>query len=114
LFKIPFKVHGKKIQKEYFHKFYYRKTTLNYIFGTNLQDLFFELCDVTEKPINKISSIEDIKNSLYEHLAFEYSELISSITNDNLPSIIITLYLNNLESWHFQPSNIGYYLLHAA
>jgi hypothetical protein len=93
------------------------KTTLNNIFGTNIQDLLFELeilCNVAETPSNKISSIEDIKHSLYEHLAFEYNELISSITIDNLPSIIITLYLNNLESLYFQPNNIGYYLLHAA
>jgi hypothetical protein len=93
------------------------KTTLNNIFGTNFHGLFFELeilCNLAESPTNKISSIEDIKNSLYEHLAFEYSELISSITIDNLPSIIITLYLNSLESLYFQLNNIGYYLLHAA
>jgi hypothetical protein len=93
------------------------KTTLNNIFGTNFQDLFFELeilCDITKRPTNKILSVEDIKNSIYEHLAFEYRELISSITIDNLPSIIITLYLNSLESLYFQPNNIGYYLLNAA
>jgi hypothetical protein len=95
----------------------FNKTTLNNIFRKNLKDLFFELeifCHVTERLINTISSIEDIKNSLYEHLDFEYSELISSITIDNLPSIIITLYLNNLDSLYFQMNNIGYYLLHAA
>jgi hypothetical protein len=93
------------------------KTTLNKIFGSNFQDLFLELeilCNVAKRPTNRISSIEDIKNSLYEHLALEYSELISSITIDNLPSIIILLYLNSLESLYFQPNNIGYYLLHAA
>jgi hypothetical protein len=93
------------------------KTTLNNIFGTNFKDLFFELeifCNAPASSINTISSIEDIKNSLYEHFTFEYSELISSITIDNLPSIIITLYLNNLESLYFQLNNIGYYLLHAA
>jgi hypothetical protein len=93
------------------------KTTLNNIFRANFKDLFFELeifCNAPASSINTISSIEDIKNSLYEHFTFEYSELISSITIDNLPSIIITLYLNNLESLYFQLNNIGYYLLHAA
>jgi hypothetical protein len=93
------------------------KITLNKIFGTNFVDLFFELeifCNAPASSINTISSIEDIKNSLNEHFTFEYNELISSITIDNLPGIIITLYLNNLESLCFQLNNIGYYLLHAA
>jgi hypothetical protein len=92
----------------------FNKTTLNNIFGTNFNDLFFELeifCHVTESLLNRITSIEDIKYSLYEHLD-NYSELISSITIDNLPSIIM-LYLNNLESLYFQMSNMGiiYYML---
>jgi hypothetical protein len=81
------------------------KTTLNNILGTNFKDLFFEIeifCNAPASSINTISSIQGIKNSLYEHFTFEYNEHISSITIDNLPSIIITLYLNNLESLYFQ------------
>jgi hypothetical protein len=44
----------------------FSKTTLNNVFGTKFNDLFFELeifCHVTEGLINIITSIEDIKNS---------------------------------------------------
>jgi hypothetical protein len=95
----------------------FSKTTINNILRTNFEDLFFKLeifCHVTERPINIITSIDDIKNNLYEYFSFDYSELIPSITIDNLPSIIITIYLNNLDSLYFQMNNIGYYLLHAA
>jgi hypothetical protein len=95
---------------------YFSKTTLNNVFNTDSKELYFEVeifCNMATRYLN-FSNIEDIKSSLSKHFRIDHSELISTITANNLPDIIILLFLNNRESFCFGVNNIGYFLLHAA